>query len=156
MPNGNAVVNFTVATSEQWKDQHGQQKERIEWHQLVAYGKLAEVVGEYLRKGSKGYFEGKLKTSKWTDQQGLDRYKTEVVIEEMQMLGSKPNPRRHSSMNANNPNASELQSYVMSHLHLTQAQAIVWLDCNAPRWRIAKTLATDERVHFESKGEEWD
>ncbi|MCG9695594.1 single-stranded DNA-binding protein [Shewanella sp. Isolate11] len=90
MPNGNAVANFTVATSESWKDQQGQVQERTEWHNIVMYRRLAEVAGEYLKKGSKVYLEGKLQTSKWQDQQtGQDRYKTEINASEMQMLDSR-------------------------------------------------------------------
>lgn len=90
MPNGNAVANFTVATSESWKDQQGQQQERTEWHNIVMYRRLAEIAGEYLKKGSKVYIEGKLQTSKWQDQQtGQDRYKTEINANEMQMLDSR-------------------------------------------------------------------
>ena len=90
MPNGNAVANFTVATSESWKDQQGQQQERTEWHNIVMYRRLAEVAGEYLKKGSKVYIEGKLQTSKWQDQAtGQDRYKTEINASEMQMLDSR-------------------------------------------------------------------
>ncbi len=92
MPNGNAVANITVATSESWKDQQGQQQERTEWHRVVLFGKLAEITGEYLRKGSQVYLEGKLQTRKWKDQSGQDRYTTEVVIDQsgsMQMLGGR-------------------------------------------------------------------
>ncbi len=90
MPNGNAVANFTVATSESWKDQQGQPQERTEWHNIVMYRRLAEVAGEYLKKGSKVYIEGKLQTSKWQDQStGQDRYKTEINANEMQMLDSR-------------------------------------------------------------------
>lgn len=90
MPNGNAVANFTVATSESWKDQQGQMQERTEWHNIVMYRRLAEIAGEYLKKGSKVYLEGKLQTSKWQDQQtGQDRYKTEINVNEMQMLDSR-------------------------------------------------------------------
>lgn len=91
MPNGNAVANFSVATSEKWKDkQSGQQKESTEWHNITIFGKLAEICGEYLRKGSQVYLEGKLKTEKWQDQAtGQDRYKTVIQCSEMQMLGGK-------------------------------------------------------------------
>lgn len=90
MPNGNAVANFSVATSESWKDQQGQQQERTEWHNIVMYKRLAEIAGEYLKKGAKVYLEGKLQTSKWQDQQtGQDRYKTEINCHEMQMLDSR-------------------------------------------------------------------
>lgn len=90
MPNGKAVANISIATSESWKDQQGQLQERTEWHRCVAYERLAEVIGEYLRKGSKIYLEGKLHTREWQDQQGQKRYTTEIVIQEMQMLDSKP------------------------------------------------------------------
>ncbi|WP_016956923.1 single-stranded DNA-binding protein [Catenovulum agarivorans] len=90
MPNGNAVANLTIATSESWKDRNsGQMNEKTEWHRVVIFGKLAEIAGEYLRKGSQVYIEGKLQTRKWQDQQGQDRYTTEVVVDmtgSMQML----------------------------------------------------------------------
>lgn len=90
MPNGNAVANITVATSETWKDkQTGENKEVTEWHRVVFYRKLAEIVGEYLRKGSKIYIEGRLQTRKWQDQNGQDRYTTEIVANEMQMLDAR-------------------------------------------------------------------
>mgnify|MGYP006274703141 FL=1 len=88
--NGSAVANLRLATSEQWKDKNtGENQERTEWHRLVAFGRLAEIAGEYLKKGSKIYGEGKLQTSKWQDQGGVDRYTTEVVINEMQMLDTR-------------------------------------------------------------------
>ncbi len=95
MPSGEAVANITVATSESWKDkQTGEQKEKTEWHRVVMFGKLAEISGEYLKKGSKVYLEGKLQTRKWTNQQGQDQYTTEIVLQGfngvMQMLDSKP------------------------------------------------------------------
>lgn len=87
MPNGQAVANLSVATSESWKDREtGEQKEQTEWHRLVLYRRLAEIAGEYLRKGSKVYIEGKLRTRKWTDQSGADKYTTEVIVDELQML----------------------------------------------------------------------
>ena len=91
MPNGGAVANLAVATSETWKDkQTGEQKEKTEWHNIVMYQRLAEIAGEYLKKGSKVYLEGSLQTSKWTDKQtGQDRYKTEIKANELQMLDSK-------------------------------------------------------------------
>lgn len=90
MPQGNAVANITVATSESWTDKNtNEKKEETEWHKVVFYGRLAEIVGEYLRKGSKVYLEGKLKTRKWQDQQGVDRYTTEIIANEMQMLDGK-------------------------------------------------------------------
>lgn len=93
MPNGGAVANIRIATSESWRDkQTGEQKEVTEWHSVVLYGKLAEVAGEYLKKGSQVYIEGQLRTRKWTDQQGVEKYSTEVVVNvggTMQMLGGK-------------------------------------------------------------------
>ncbi len=90
MPDGGAVANLTVATSEQWKDkQTGEQQERTEWHRVVMFRRLGEIAGEYLKKGSKVYIEGKLQTRKWQDQNGNDRYTTEIVANEMQMLDSR-------------------------------------------------------------------
>mgnify|MGYP004715474973 FL=1 len=93
MPNGGAVANITLATSESWRDkQTGENKEVTEWHRVVLFGKLAEVAGEYLRKGSQVYIEGQLRTRKWQDQGGQDRYTTEVVVNvggTMQMLGGR-------------------------------------------------------------------
>lgn len=94
MPNGNAVANLSVATNEKWKDQQGQPQERTEWHRMTIYGKLAEIVGEYLRKGSQAYFEGKLQTRKWQDQSGQDRYTTEIVVSNMQMIGGRQDGQR--------------------------------------------------------------
>jgi single-strand DNA-binding protein len=90
MPSGSAVTNLRIATNESWKDkQTGEQKERTEWHSVAMFGKLAEIAAEYLRKGSQVYIEGKLRTRKWQDKQGNDRYTTEIVADEMQMLGSR-------------------------------------------------------------------
>ena len=90
MPSGGAVTNVTLATSEQWKDkQSGEKKENTEWHRIVFFGRLAEVAGEYLKKGSQVYVEGRLQTRKWQGQDGQDRYTTEIVANEMQMLGGR-------------------------------------------------------------------
>jgi len=90
MPSGNAVSNVTLATSESWKDkQSGEQKERTEWHNLVFYNRLAEIAGEYLKKGSQVYVEGRLQTRKWQDKNNNDRYTTEIIVSDMQMLGAK-------------------------------------------------------------------
>lgn len=87
MPQGGAVANLTLATSETWTDKNtNEKKENTEWHRLVIYQRLAEIAGEYLRKGSKIYVEGKLKTRKWTDKDGIERYTTEIVVNELQML----------------------------------------------------------------------
>lgn len=90
MPNGNAVATLSVATSETWKDkQTGDKQERTEWHRVVCFNKLGEIAGEYIRKGSKLYVEGSLRTRKWQDPQGQDRYTTEIVASDIQMLDSK-------------------------------------------------------------------
>jgi single-strand DNA-binding protein len=90
MANGGAVCNVTLATTESWKDkQSGEQKDKTEWHNIVFYRRLAEIAGEYLRKGSQIYVEGKLQTRKWQDKNGNDRYTTEIIANEMQMLGGR-------------------------------------------------------------------
>lgn len=87
---GAAVANISIATNEQWKNKEsGEMQERTEWHRVVFFGRLAEIVGEYLRKGSQVYVEGRIQTRKWQDKEGKDRYTTEIVASEMQMLGSK-------------------------------------------------------------------
>ena len=89
MTNGEAVTNDTLATSENWKDKSGEKQEKTEWHNLVFYRRLAEVAGEYLKKGSQIYVEGKITTDKWQDKEGKDRYTTKIIVNEMQMLGGK-------------------------------------------------------------------
>ncbi len=90
MPSGSAVTNITVATNESWKDkQTGEQKDRTEWHKVAMFNRLAEVAAEYLRKGSQVYIEGKLRTRKWQDKSGQDRWTTEIIADEMQMLGGR-------------------------------------------------------------------
>ncbi len=89
-PNGQAVANVTLATSESWKDKtSGEKQEKTEWHRVVFFGRLAEIAGEYLKKGAQIYVEGRLQTRKWTDKDGHDRYTTEIVANDMQMLGSR-------------------------------------------------------------------
>lgn len=111
---GSAIANLSVATSEQWKDkQTGEKKEQTEWHRVVIFGKLAEVAGEYLRKGSQVYIEGQLRTRKWADSNGVERYTTEIVIPQiggvMQMLGGKRDdsgqqqPHQHSGQQYQQP-----------------------------------------------------
>ena len=91
--NGKAVVNISVATNEAWKDREtGEAQERTEWHRIVIFGKLGEIASQYLKKGEQAYFEGRIKTSKWQDQSGNDRYTTEIVANEMQMLGRRSEP----------------------------------------------------------------
>ena len=89
--NGGAVANISVATNESWRDKAtGEAQERTEWHRIVMFGKLAEIAQQYLKKGSQGYFEGRIQTRKWQDNEGKDRYSTEIVANEMQMLGGRP------------------------------------------------------------------
>jgi single-strand DNA-binding protein len=91
MPSGDAVTNISVATSDRYKDkQTGEMKETTEWHRVAFFGKLAEIAGQYLKKGSQVYVEGRLRTRKWTDASGQEKYSTEIVSESMQMLGGKP------------------------------------------------------------------
>lgn len=110
MPNGSAVANFSVATSESWKDkQTGEQKDRTEWHRVVVFGKLAEIAGEYVKKGTLIYIEGQLQTRKWQDQAGIDRYTTEVVINPiggtLQILGSRSDDsNQQQSQQSSQPN----------------------------------------------------
>lgn len=96
-PSGVAVATFSMATSESWKDGDGQQQERTEWHSIVAWRKLAEIVGEYVQKGDKVYIEGKLQTRSWDDKNdGKKRYKTEIVADQLIMLGNKDRTAAHS------------------------------------------------------------
>ncbi|WJV63464.1 single-stranded DNA-binding protein [Pectobacteriaceae bacterium CE70] len=109
IPNGTAVANFSLATAETWRDkQTGEEKERTEWHRVVMFGKLAEIAGEYLRKGSQVYIEGQLQTRKWTDNAGVERWTTEIMVKQqgtLQMLGSsnrtnisgQPSGKQHSA-----------------------------------------------------------
>ena len=102
MPNGEPVANISIATSETWNDKNtGEKRERTEWHRVVAYRKTAEIIGQYTRKGSKLYVEGKLQTRKWTDNNGVDRYTTEIIADSVQLLDSRDDGNRghddHSS-----------------------------------------------------------
>lgn len=97
---GSAIANVSVATNESWKDKNtGEQVEKTEWHRIVIFGKLAEIAAQYLKKGAQVYFEGKIQTRKWQDQSGQDRYTTEIIANEMQMLGGR-------AENGNNPQNS--------------------------------------------------
>ena len=89
LPDGGAVTNISVATTDNWKDKSGEKQERTEWHRVAFFGRLAEIAGEYLKKGSPVYIEGRLQTRKWQDKDGQDRYTTEIVANEMKMLGSR-------------------------------------------------------------------
>lgn len=89
MPNGDAVCNFSIATTDSWKDKAGERQEKTEWHNIVMYRRLAEIAGEYLKKGRPVYLEGRLQTRKWQTKEGQDRYTTEVIADSMQMLGGR-------------------------------------------------------------------
>ena len=89
LPDGGAVTNVSVATTDTWKDKSGEKQERTEWHRIAFFGKLAEIAGEYLKKGSQVYVEGSLRTRKWQDKEGKERYTTEIIADRMQMLGSR-------------------------------------------------------------------
>jgi single-strand DNA-binding protein len=89
MPDGAAITNISVATTDTWKDKQGEKQEKTEWHRVAFFGRLAEIAGEYLKKGSQVYVEGRLQTRKWQDKDGQDRYTTEIVADRMQMLGSR-------------------------------------------------------------------
>ena len=111
MPNGNAVANITVATSESWKDKNtGEQVDKTEWHRVVFFRRLAEIVGEYLKKGYKVYIEGKLQTRKWQDKNGADHWTTEVVASEMQMLDSRGGGSSDFNQSQGAPSQSAPQS----------------------------------------------
>ncbi|HYC38315.1 MAG TPA: single-stranded DNA-binding protein [Usitatibacter sp.] len=89
MPDGGAITNISIATTDTWKDKQGEKQEKTEWHRVAFFGKLAEIAGEYLKKGSQVYVEGRLQTRKWQDKDGNDKYTTEIVADRMQMLGSR-------------------------------------------------------------------
>jgi single-strand DNA-binding protein len=111
LPNGGAVANITIATSESWKDKNtGEQVDKTEWHRVVFFKRLAEIAGEYLKKGSKVYVEGKLQTRKWQDKNGADHYTTEVVANEMQMLDSRGGGSGDFNQNQKAPAQSSPQS----------------------------------------------
>ncbi len=123
LPSGITIANIRIATSEAWQDkQSGERKEQTEWHSVAFFGRLAEVAGEYLRKGSQVYVEGKLRTRKWQDKSGNDRYTTEVIGQEMQMLGS---PRRI-------PNSAALQSNAPATTPPSPAPAMQDFDDDIP------------------------
>ncbi|RLA17811.1 MAG: single-stranded DNA-binding protein [Gammaproteobacteria bacterium] len=116
MPTGGAVTNINLATTRRWKDkQSGERRDETEWHRVVFFGRLAEVAGEYLKKGRQVYIEGRLHTNKWQDKEGADRYTTEIIASEMQMLGSRTggtaplgnSPTQHAAAQNNSPASSQ-------------------------------------------------
>lgn len=109
MPNGDAACSFSIATTDTWKDKNGQRQERTEWHNIVMYRRLAEIAGEYLRKGRPVYIEGRLQTRKWQTKEGQDRYTTEIVADQMQMLGGRDSggsSASYDNMNQDQPNTT--------------------------------------------------
>ena len=137
MPNGNGVANISIATTDSWKDKNtGQQQERTEWHRVVLFGKLAEVAGEYLRKGSQVYIEGRLQTRKWTDQQGQEKYTTEIVVDmggQMQMLGGRPNGGQQQSAPQQQQYAPQQQSAPQQQQYAPQQQSAPQQQQSAPQ-----------------------
>lgn len=120
LPSGQPVANFSIATSEKWKDKStGETKEQTEWHNIIMFGKLAEIAGQYLKKGSSVFIEGRLQTRKWQDKTGQDRYTTEIIANEMKMLGSRGDqsgsqpaqqPRSQSNQDARNKATFDAQA----------------------------------------------
>jgi len=103
MPNGDAVCNFSIATTDSWKDKAGERQEKTEWHNIVMYRRLAEIAGEYLKKGRPVYLEGRLQTRKWQTKEGQDRYTTEVIADSMQMLGGRDGAPAQESQPSSQP-----------------------------------------------------
>ena len=107
MPNGDAVCNFSIATTDSWKDKAGERQEKTEWHNIVMYRRLAEIAGEYLKKGRPVYLEGRLQTRKWQTKEGQDRYTTEVIADSMQMLGGRDGAPTQDSQQSSQPEARD-------------------------------------------------
>ena len=107
MPNGDAVCNFSIATTDSWKDKAGERQEKTEWHNIVMYRRLAEIAGEYLKKGRPVYLEGRLQTRKWQTKEGQDRYTTEVIADSMQMLGGRDGAPVQESQPSSQPEARD-------------------------------------------------
>jgi single-strand DNA-binding protein len=123
MPNGEAVCNFSIATTDNWKDKNGQKQERTEWHNIVMYRKLAEIAGEYLKKGRPVYVEGRLQTRKWQTKEGQDRYTTEIIADQMQMLGGRDSGGSNASYDDMNQDQDSGQSAAPARQSAPAAQA---------------------------------
>ncbi|KTD26993.1 MULTISPECIES: single-stranded DNA-binding protein [Legionella] len=133
MPNGNAVTTLSVATSETWKDkQTGEKQERTEWHRVVCFNRLGEIAGEYIRKGSKLYVEGSLRTRKWQDQQGQDRYTTEIVASDIQMLDGKSGGSANYEEMPSSPQTQQHQNSRKPQAALSPQDAFDELDDDIP------------------------
>lgn len=111
MPNGEAVCNFSIATTDSWKDKSGAKQERTEWHNIVMYRKLAEIAGEYLKKGRPVYVEGRLQTRKWQTKEGQDRYTTEIIADQMQMLGGRDGAGSNASYDGGMDQGGDYNDY---------------------------------------------
>ena len=107
MPNGDAVCNFSIATTDSWKDKAGERQEKTEWHNIVMYRRLAEIAGEYLKKGRPVYLEGRLQIRKWQTKEGQDRYTTEIIVDSMQMLGGRDGAPTQDSQPSSQPEAKD-------------------------------------------------
>lgn len=107
---GSAIATASLATNESWKDKNGEKMERTEWHRIKFFGKLAEIAGEYLKKGGQVYIEGALRTEKYTDKQGVERYSTDIIADQMQMLGGKPDGDRSQRDESERPARSQAQA----------------------------------------------
>ena len=121
MPNGDAVCNFNIATTDSWKDKSGAKQERTEWHNIVMYRKLAEIAGEFLKKGRPVYVEGRLQTRKWQTKEGQDRYTTEIIADQMQMLGGNDNAGAYNG-NGGDAGSSQKSSAPNNQSQNNQAQ----------------------------------
>ncbi len=115
MSSGDAVTNISLATTEAWKDKNGEKQEKTEWHRVTFYRKLAEIAGEYLKKGRSVYVEGKLETRKWTDKNGMERYTTEIIATDMKMLGNRSGSDNFDSSDRNNPDQPSEQPSALNN-----------------------------------------
>lgn len=132
MPNGDAVTNIAVATTESWKDKtSGEKKELTEWHRITFYRKLAEIAGQYLKKGSQVYVEGRLQTRKWTDKEGVERYTTEIIADTMQMLGGGPQ-RSDDDQEAQHRQRPQPANKREEHFKTPQGSAFADMDDDIP------------------------
>ncbi len=122
MPNGEAVCNFSIATTDSWKDKSGAKQERTEWHNIVMYRKLAEIAGEYLKKGRPVYVEGRLQTRKWQTKEGQDRYTTEIIADQMQMLGGRDGASSNASYDGGMDQSSGSSDYDQSSSNQSAAK----------------------------------
>ena len=123
MPNGEAVCNFSIATTDSWKDKSGAKQERTEWHNIVMYRKLAEIAGEYLKKGRPVYVEGRLQTRKWQTKEGQDRYTTEIIADQMQMLGGRDSGGTNASYDSGMDQGNDYGDYNQAPPSQSQARS---------------------------------